>query len=99
MTSKVFKSGSYEEALGIIGEYVHIAAVNEPVCYRIDRKRDWAQSNAKAADSEQCEAAERKFEGSPCDENEDLDDDTDKSEEQGMSMGMWGKSLCRNPKS
>ena len=30
MTSKAFKSGSYEEALGIIGEYVNITAVNEP---------------------------------------------------------------------
>ncbi len=30
MTSKVFKSGSYEEALGIIGEYVNITSVDEP---------------------------------------------------------------------
>ena len=30
MASKVYKSGSYEEALGIIGEYVNITAVNEP---------------------------------------------------------------------
>ena len=30
MTSKVFKSGSYEEALGIIGEYVNITSVNDP---------------------------------------------------------------------
>lgn len=30
MTSKVFDSGSYEEALGIIGEYVNITSVNEP---------------------------------------------------------------------
>ena len=30
MTSKVFKSGSYEEALGIIGEYVNIISVDEP---------------------------------------------------------------------
>ncbi len=30
MTEKVFKSGSYEEALGIIGEYVNITSVDEP---------------------------------------------------------------------
>lgn len=30
MTEKVFGSGSYEEALGIIGEYVNITSVNEP---------------------------------------------------------------------
>lgn len=30
MTDKVFKSGSYEEALGIIGEYVNITSVDEP---------------------------------------------------------------------
>lgn len=30
MTAKVFKSGSYEEALGIIGEYVNITSVDEP---------------------------------------------------------------------
>lgn len=30
MTEKVFGSGSYEEALGIIGEYVNITPVNEP---------------------------------------------------------------------
>lgn len=30
MTSKVFKSGSYEEALGIIGEYVNITSGDEP---------------------------------------------------------------------
>ena len=30
MTSKIFKSGSYEEALGIIGEYVNITSVDEP---------------------------------------------------------------------
>ncbi len=30
MTSKVFKSRSYEEALGIIGEYVNITSVDEP---------------------------------------------------------------------
>ena len=30
MTSKVFKSGSYEEALEIIGEYVNITSVDEP---------------------------------------------------------------------
>ena len=30
MTSKVYKSGSYEEALGIIGEYVNITSVDEP---------------------------------------------------------------------
>ena len=30
MTAKVFKSGSYEEALGIIGEYVNITSGDEP---------------------------------------------------------------------
>ena len=30
MTSKVFKSGSYEEALGIIGEYINITSVDDP---------------------------------------------------------------------
>lgn len=30
MASKVYKSGSYEEALGIIGEYVNITSVDEP---------------------------------------------------------------------
>ena len=30
MTNKVFASGSYEEALGIIGEYVNITSVEEP---------------------------------------------------------------------
>ena len=30
MTSKVFKSGSYEEALGIIVEYVNITSVDDP---------------------------------------------------------------------
>ena len=30
MTEKVFNSGSHEEALGIIGEYVNITSVNEP---------------------------------------------------------------------
>lgn len=30
MSEKVFKSGSYEEALGIIGEYVNITSVDEP---------------------------------------------------------------------
>lgn len=30
MTEKVFKSGSYEEALGIISEYVNITSVDEP---------------------------------------------------------------------
>lgn len=30
MTDKVFGSGSYEEALGIIGEYVNITSVDEP---------------------------------------------------------------------
>ena len=29
MTARVCKSGSYEEALGIIGEYVNITTVNE----------------------------------------------------------------------
>ena len=30
MTDKVFGGGSYEEALGIIGEYVNITSVDEP---------------------------------------------------------------------
>jgi len=30
MSAKVFNSGSYEEALGIIGEYVNITSVDEP---------------------------------------------------------------------
>lgn len=30
MTEKVFNSGSYGEALGIIGEYVNITSVDEP---------------------------------------------------------------------
>ena len=30
MTEKVFNSGSYEEALNIIGEYVNITSVDEP---------------------------------------------------------------------
>ncbi len=30
MSEKVFKSGSYEEAPGIIGEYVNITSVDEP---------------------------------------------------------------------
>ena len=30
MTSKVYKSGSYNEALGIIGEYVNITSVDAP---------------------------------------------------------------------
>ena len=30
MSEKVFGSGSYEEALGIIGEYVNITSVDEP---------------------------------------------------------------------
>ena len=30
MTEMVFGSGSYEEALGIIGEYVNITSVDEP---------------------------------------------------------------------
>ena len=30
MSTKVFGSGSYEEALGIIGEYVNITSVDEP---------------------------------------------------------------------
>ena len=29
MTEKVFGSGSYEEALGIIGEYVNITSIDE----------------------------------------------------------------------
>ena len=30
MTDKVLNSGSYEEALGIIGEYVNITSVDDP---------------------------------------------------------------------
>lgn len=30
MAAKVFGSGSFEEALGIIGEYVNITSVDEP---------------------------------------------------------------------
>ena len=30
MTEKVFNSGSYEEALDIIGEYVNITSIDEP---------------------------------------------------------------------
>lgn len=30
MSEKVFKSGSYEEALSIIGEYVNITSVDDP---------------------------------------------------------------------
>lgn len=30
MTSWVLNSGSYEEALGILGEYVNITSVDEP---------------------------------------------------------------------
>ena len=30
MTEKVFSSGSYDEALGIIGEYVNITSVDDP---------------------------------------------------------------------
>ena len=30
MTNQVFSSGNYEEALGIIGEYVNITSVDEP---------------------------------------------------------------------
>ncbi len=30
MTSRVLNSGSYEEALGILGEYVNITSVDEP---------------------------------------------------------------------
>lgn len=30
MTAKVFGSGSYDEALGIIGEYVNITSVDNP---------------------------------------------------------------------
>ena len=30
MSEKVFGSGSYDEALGIIGEYVNITSVDEP---------------------------------------------------------------------
>ena len=31
MSTRIFNSGSYEEALGIIGEYVNITSVDEPV--------------------------------------------------------------------
>ena len=37
MTDKVFGSGSYEEALGIIGEYVNITSVDEP-CEDMDMR-------------------------------------------------------------
>ncbi|MEZ3439090.1 MAG: hypothetical protein K1W18_09445 [Oscillospiraceae bacterium] len=37
MTEKVFGSGSYEEALGIIGEYVNITSVDEP-CEDMDMR-------------------------------------------------------------
>ena len=30
MSEKVFNSGSYEEALGVIGEHVNITSVDEP---------------------------------------------------------------------
>lgn len=30
MAARVYKSGSYEEALGIIGEYVNITSVDDP---------------------------------------------------------------------
>ncbi len=30
MKSRVLNSGSYEEALGILGEYVNITSVDEP---------------------------------------------------------------------
>ena len=30
MSEKIFKSGSYGEALGIIGEYVNITSVDDP---------------------------------------------------------------------
>ena len=30
MSTRIFNSGSYEEALGIIGEYVNITSVDEP---------------------------------------------------------------------
>lgn len=30
MTDRIYKSGSYEEALGIIGEYVNITSVDDP---------------------------------------------------------------------
>ena len=30
MTARVYDSGSYEEALGIIGEYVNITSVDDP---------------------------------------------------------------------
>ena len=30
MTEKVFNSGSYDEALGIIGEYVNVTSVDDP---------------------------------------------------------------------
>lgn len=37
MSEKVFKSGSYEEALGIIGEYVNITSVDE-LCGDMDMR-------------------------------------------------------------
>ena len=37
MTAKVFSSGSYDEALGIIGEYVNITSVDEP-CEDMDMR-------------------------------------------------------------
>ena len=37
MPEKVFGSGSYEEALGIIGEYVNITSVDEP-CEDMDMR-------------------------------------------------------------
>ncbi len=37
MSEKVFGSGSYEEALGIIGEYVNITSVDEP-CEDMDMR-------------------------------------------------------------
>ena len=37
MSEKVFKSGSYEEALGFIGEYVNITSVDE-LCGDMDMR-------------------------------------------------------------
>jgi len=37
MSEKVFNSDSYEEALGIIGEYVNITSVDEP-CEDMDMR-------------------------------------------------------------
>ena len=37
MMAKVFGSGSYDEALGIIGEYVNITSVDEP-CEDMDMR-------------------------------------------------------------